>query len=122
MSRNLSRGSATIDLDLKVRLAKRYPQLEREASQKGVKLESLPGFADFYALSCGRDKKALSLLNHPSLEKFKAIDPDVLATEALLHEKVLSIRALIKEGDKALSNPTFPSRANALCPNADAIA
>lgn len=109
-------------LELKARLVKRYQQLEREAAGKGVKMQSLAGFTDFYRLSCGKDKKAVALLNQASLKQFKAIDPEVLATEALRHEKLLTIRALIKEGDKALANPELASRANSLCLNADAIA
>lgn len=109
-------------LDLKARLAKRYQQLEIEAARKAIKMESLAGFSDFYRLSCGRDKKAVALMNHPSLEQFKVIDPEVLATEALRHEKLLTIRALIKEGDKVLANPTLAERANSLCLTADVIA
>lgn len=61
-------------------------------------------------------------MNHPSLEKFITIDPEVLDTEALRHEKALTIRALLKEGDKALNNLTLAERANSLCMNTDVIA
>lgn len=85
-------------------------------------MQSLEGFTDFYRLSCGKDKKAVALLNQASLEQFKAIDPEILATEAFRHERLLTIRALIKEGDKALANPVLAARANSLCLNTDAIA